>query len=97
MKNDEPCDESCASRPRFDGTVNLGHVLTAAAMILGGFTVWSQSVRLQERTNVQISMLHERMDKQEAAIRAHAEIQQRLEISNARLATLLETFGKQKP
>ncbi len=31
-----------ARRLRFDGTVNLGHVLTMAVMLIGGIGVWTQ-------------------------------------------------------
>lgn len=30
-------------KPKFDGTVNLGHIFTAVAMLLGGLAVWYNS------------------------------------------------------
>lgn len=83
-------------RPRFDWTINLGHVLTATMMMFGGVTVWLQSVRLQERQNVQIVLLQERAEKQELAVQKVAEIQQKLALSQERVVTQLELMARPK-
>lgn len=40
MSNEE---QNAVHKPRFDGTVNLGHILTAVTMLMGGIVVWSQA------------------------------------------------------
>ena len=46
-------------KPRFDGTVNLGHVLTMITMLVGGLLVWTQSLVVQAKQDVRISHLEE--------------------------------------
>lgn len=44
-------------KPRFDGTVNLGHILTALAMVFGGTVVWTQSQVAQTRIDARVTLV----------------------------------------
>jgi hypothetical protein len=69
--------------PKFDPTINLGHILTGMMMLLAGAGVWSsmnaalaqQDVRISaiERKESEIQALAFRMQTAEAMITNHAE------------------------
>lgn len=49
--------------PRFDPTVNLGHLLTFVGFVVAGFTAWS-AVRTEIATvRVQMSSMEQRLDQ----------------------------------
>jgi|688.fasta_scaffold00471_96 hypothetical protein len=62
-------------RPKFDGTVNLGHMLTAFSMLCGGLFVWGQSREVQAKQDVRLSVVEQAMIDQRDQMRKLAETQ----------------------
>ena len=95
MNDDEKCE---ARRPRFDGTINLGHILTASAMLLGGIVVWSQSLVVQAKQDLRINYLEKTMGESTDAVKKVAETQQQMVLNQAKVSTALDMLVRnQKP
>ncbi len=73
MSTEEQRDEQ--RRPKFDGTINLGHMLTAFSMLCGGLFVWGQSREVQAKQDIRISVLEQNALDQKTQMRTLAETQ----------------------
>jgi len=96
MSESEQLERSEIRRLKFDGTINLGHVLTAGSMLLGGFLVWSQSMVVQAKQDVRINVVEQSVIEQRAALRQLADTQQIAMRTSDRLSTAIE-YLSQRP
>lgn len=92
--NDTENEQQQARRPRFDGTINLGHILTASAMLLGGIVVWTQSQVVQAKQDVRITYVEKTAEKTAESIEKMAELQRQMSRNQDRVTTTLEILMK---
>lgn len=82
------------SKIKFDGTVNLGHVLTTAAFLFSGFGVYSaidkRVLVLEENKKYQTAVDHAQDERNAAAARQITDLLVRVEKQVERLNERLE-------
>ena len=87
-----------ARKPRFDGTINLGHLLTAGTMLIAGMVVWTQSQIVQAKQDLRISYVETAANANAEALHKLAESHQQMARSQERVTITLELLTKgQKP
>jgi hypothetical protein len=83
-----------ARRWKFDGTVNLGHVLTAAVMLIGGLGVWTQGREVMIRQDSRLALVETTMAEVKANLSKISESQQLAIRTQDRLAVTLEAISR---
>jgi len=83
-----------AWRWKFDGTVNLGHVLTATVMLLGGIGVWSQGREVAIRQDARLVLVETTMSEVKANLSKISESQQLAIRTQDRLAATLDAISR---
>jgi hypothetical protein len=83
-----------ARRWKFDGTVNLGHVLTAAVMLIGGLGVWTQGREVMIRQDARLALVETTMAEVKANLSKISESQQLAIRTQDRLAVTLEAISR---
>ena len=84
-------------KPRFDGTVNLGHILTAIMMLVSGLIVWTQSQVVQAKQDLRISYIEKTSAETADSVKKVSEMQQQMARSQEHVATTLEMLTKKSP
>ena len=83
-----------ARRWKFDGTVNLGHVLTASVMFIGGLGVWTQGREVMIRQDARLALVETTMSEVKANLSRISESQQLSIRTQDRLAATLEALSR---
>jgi len=83
-----------ARRWKFDGTVNLGHVLTATVMLLGGIGVWSQGREVAIRQDARLVLVETTMTELKSSLSKISESQQLAIRTQDKLAATLEAISR---
>ena len=83
-----------ARRWKLDGTVNLGHVLTATVMLLGGIGVWSQGREVAIRQDARLVLVETTMSEVKANLSKISESQQLAIRTQDKLAATLEAISR---
>lgn len=83
-----------ARKPRFDGTINLGHILTATMMLISGLIVWNQSQVVQAKQDVRIAYIEKTASETAESVKKVAEMQQKMAQNQERVAVTLELITK---
>ena len=82
------------SRWKFDGTVNLGHVLTATVMLIGGLGVWTQGREVMIRQDARLALVETTMSEVKANLSRISESQQLAIRTQDKLAATLEAISR---
>ena len=82
------------SRWKFDGTVNLGHVLTASVMFIGGLGVWTQGREVMIRQDARLALVETTMSEVKANLSRISESQQLSIRTQDKLAATLEALSR---
>jgi uncharacterized protein HemX len=83
-----------ARRWKFDGTVNLGHVLTAAVMLIGGLGVWTQGREVMIRQDARLALVETTMAEVKSNLSKISESQQLAIRTQDKLAATLEAISR---
>jgi hypothetical protein len=83
-----------ARRWKFDGTVNLGHVLTAAVMLIGGLGVWTQGREVMIRQDARLALVETTMAEVKSNLSKISESQQLSIRTQDKLAATLEAISR---
>lgn len=83
-----------ARRWKFDGTVNLGHVLTATVMLIGGIGVWTQGREVMIRQDARLVLVETTMSEVKSNLNKISESQQLAMRTQDRLAVTLEAISR---
>ena len=83
-----------ARRWKFDGTVNLGHVLTASVMFIGGLGVWTQGREVMIRQDARLALVETTMSEVKANLSRISESQQLSIRTQDKLAATLEALSR---
>lgn len=83
-----------ARRWKFDGTVNLGHVLTATVMLIGGIGVWTQGREVMIRQDARLVLVETTMTEVKANLSRISESQQLSIRTQDKLAATLEALSR---
>jgi hypothetical protein len=83
-----------ARRWKFDGTVNLGHVLTAAVMLIGGLGVWTQGREVMIRQDSRLALVETTMAEVKANLSKISESQQLSIRTQDKLAATLDAISR---
>lgn len=83
-----------ARKPRFDGTINLGHLLTAGTMLIGGMVVWTQSQIMQAKQDLRITYVEQTTASNTEALKKLSDGYQQLVMSQERVTITLELLTK---
>ena len=83
-----------ARRCRFDGTVNLGHILTATVMLIGGLGVWTQGREVMIRQDARLVLVETTMSEVKSNLNKISESQQLAMRTQDRLAATLEAISR---
>jgi hypothetical protein len=94
MNGAEQQTEQQAHRPRYDGTINLGHILTASAMLLGGFVVWTQSQIVQAKQDVRIEYIERTAQKTADSVNKIMDMQQEMARTQEHVTATLQVLTK---
>jgi len=81
-------------KPRFDGTINLGHILTALMMLVSGLIVWTQSQVVQAKQDLRISYIERTSAETSDSVKKVSEMQQQMARCQEHVATTLEMLTK---
>ena len=82
------------SRWKFDGTVNLGHVLTATVMLIGGLGVWTQGREVMIRQDARLALVETTMSEVKANLSRISESQQLAIRTQDKLAATLDAISR---
>ena len=82
------------SRWKFDGTVNLGHVLTATVMLIGGLGVWTQGREVMIRQDARLALVETTMSEVKSNLSRISESQQLAIRTQDKLAATLEAISR---
>ena len=83
-----------ARRWKFDGTVNLGHVLTASVMFIGGLGVWTQGREVMIRQDARLALVETTMSEVKANLARISESQQLAIRTQDKLAATLDAISR---
>jgi predicted metalloprotease len=83
-------------RPKFDGTVNLGHILTAFSMLIAGLLVWSQSMVVQAKQDMRILGIEQSVLEQRSSLKQMADTQQIAIRNQDKMNTAIEYLTQQR-
>ena len=83
-----------ARRCRFDGTVNLGHILTASVMFIGGLGVWTQGREVMIRQDARLALVETTMSEVKANLSRISESQQLSIRTQDKLAATLDAISR---
>jgi hypothetical protein len=83
-----------ARRWKFDGTVNLGHILTASVMLVGGLGVWIQGREVAIRQDARLVLVETTMSEVKANLSKISESQQLAIRTQDRLAATLDAISR---
>ena len=83
-----------AHRWKFDGTVNLGHVLTASVMLIGGLGVWTQGREVMIRQDARLALVETTMSEVKANLSRISESQQLAIRTQDKLAATLDAISR---
>lgn len=83
-----------ARRWKFDGTVNLGHVLTASVMLIGGLGVWTQGREVMIRQDARLALVETTMSEVKANLARISESQQLAIRTQDKLAATLDAISR---
>ena len=83
-----------ARRWKFDGTVNLGHVLTAAVMLIGGLGVWTQGREVMIRQDARLALVETTMAEVKSNLNKISESQQLAIRTQDKLAATLDAISR---
>jgi hypothetical protein len=83
-----------ARRWKFDGTVNLGHVLTAAVMLIGGLGVWTQGREVMIRQDARLALVETTMAEVKSNLSKISESQQLAIRTQDKLAATLDAISR---
>ena len=83
-----------ARRWKFDGTVNLGHVLTAAVMLVGAFGVWIQGREVAIRQDARLVLVETTMAEVKSNLSKISESQQLAIRTQDKLAATLDAISR---
>jgi hypothetical protein len=83
-----------ARRWKFDGTVNLGHVLTAAVMLIGGLGVWTQGREVMIRQDSRLALVETTMAEVKSNLSKISESQQLSIRTQDKLAATLDAISR---
>jgi uncharacterized protein HemX len=83
-----------ARRWKFDGTVNLGHVLTAAVMLIGGLGVWTQGREVMIRQDARLALVETTMAEVKSNLSKISESQQLSIRTQDKLAATLDAISR---
>ena len=83
-----------AHRWKFDGTVNLGHVLTASVMLIGGLGVWMQGREVMIRQDARLALVETTMSEVKSNLSRISESQQLAIRTQDKLAATLDAISR---
>ncbi len=83
-----------ARRWKFDGTVNLGHILTASVMLVGGLGVWIQGREVAIRQDARLVLVETTMAELKSNLSKISESQQLAIRTQDKLAATLEAISR---
>jgi hypothetical protein len=83
-----------ARRWKFDGTVNLGHILTASVMLVGGLGVWIQGREVAIRQDARLVLVETTMAEVKSNLSKISESQQLAIRTQDRLAATLDAISR---
>jgi uncharacterized protein HemX len=83
-----------ARRWKFDGTVTLGHILTATVMLIGGLGVWTQGREVMIRQDARLVLVETTMSEVKSNLNKISESQQLAMRTQDRLAATLEAISR---
>ena len=83
-----------ARRWKFEGTVNLGHILTASVMLVGGIGVWIQSHDIAIRHDSRLVLVETTMAELKSNLTKISESQQLAIRTQDKLAATLEAISR---
>jgi hypothetical protein len=81
-------------RWKFDGTVNLGHILTASVMLVGGLGVWIQGREVAIRQDARLVLVETTMAEVKSNLSKISESQQLAIRTQDRLAATLDAISR---
>jgi hypothetical protein len=81
-------------RWKFDGTVNLGHVLTASVMLIGGLGVWTQGREVMIRQDARLALVETTMSEVKSNLNKISESQQLAIRTQDKLAATLDAISR---
>ena len=83
-----------ARRWKFDGAVNLGHILTVAVMLIGGLGMWIQGREAAIRQNDRLALVETTMAEVKANLSKISESQQLSIRTQVKLAATLDAISR---
>jgi len=83
-----------ARRWKFEGTVNLGHILTASVMLVGGIGVWIQSHDIAIRQDSRLVLVETTMAELKSNLTKISESQQLAIRTQDKLAATLDAISR---
>ncbi len=86
-----------SNKPRFDGTINLGHVLTIIAMGTAMVTVWTSTKVTQAEQNSRLSVLEHSQVEMHDTMKTLADNASASQRTQDKLSLTLEYLAKQIP
>lgn len=93
--DNEPDFSSSGKKPRFDGTVNLGHVLTMLMMGAALLTMWTNTKVTQAEQNSRISVLEKSQSRFDDTIKTLADNASAAQRTQDKLSLTLDYLAKQ--
>lgn len=84
-------------RPRFDGTINLGHILTALMMGAALLTMWTNTKVTEAEHNSRITVLENSQKDMHDTVKTLAESAASSQRTQDKLSLTLDYLAKQMP
>lgn len=84
-------------RPRFDGTINLGHILTALMMGAALLTMWTNTKVTEAEHNSRITVLENSQKDMHDTVKSLAESAASSQRTQDKLSLTLDYLAKQMP
>lgn len=88
--NDRP-----SKKPRFDGTINLGHILTALMMSAALLTMWTNTKVTQAEQNSRIAVLEKSQTRTDQTLATLADSATASQRTQDKLSLTLDFLAKQ--
>lgn len=90
FENDRP-----SKKPRFDGTINLGHILTALMMGAALLTMWTNTKVTQAEQNSRIAVLEKSQTRTDETMKTLADNASSSQRTQDKLSMTLDYLAKQ--
>jgi hypothetical protein len=97
MSDTEQAQRNAETRRwKFDATVNLGHVLTASVMLIGGLGVWTQGREVMIRQDARLALVETTMAEVKSNLSKISESQQLAIRTQDKLAATLDAISRKQ-